>query len=46
MTFGGGLRVYYTQRGEKIILLLQGGDKSSQSRDIDKAKQLLVSLED
>ena len=46
MTFGGGLRVYYTKKKKKIILLLQGGDKSSQSRDIDKAKQLLVNLED
>lgn len=45
MTFGGGLRVYFTRRGDKIILLLQGGDKSSQSRDIDKAKQLLANLE-
>lgn len=46
MTFGGGLRVYYTQRGEKIILLLQGGDKSSQQRDIEKAKYLITLLED
>ena len=40
MTFGGGLRVYFTRRGEKIILLLQGGDKSSQQKDIEKAKEI------
>lgn len=45
MTFGGGLRVYYTQQGDKIILLLQGGDKSSQQRDIEKAKYLITLLE-
>ena len=44
MTFGGGLRVYFTIRGEKIVLLLQGGDKSGQNRDIEKAKQLLANL--
>ena len=38
--YGVGYRVYYTQNGETIILLLVGGDKSSQQRDIDKAKQL------
>lgn len=42
--FGGGLRVYYTIRHEQIVLLLAGGNKSSQSRDIDKAKDLLNTL--
>ncbi|HEY4714536.1 MAG TPA: type II toxin-antitoxin system RelE/ParE family toxin [Aquirhabdus sp.] len=46
MTFGGGLRVYFVIRGGQIILLLQGGNKSSQDRDIEKAKQLLANLED
>lgn len=44
--FGGGLRVYYTLRHERIVLLLAGGDKSSQSRDVEKAKKLLTTLED
>lgn len=44
--FGGGLRVYYTIRQQRIVLLLAGGDKSSQSRDIEKAKAILHDLED
>jgi len=38
--FGPGYRVYYTQRGEQLLLLLIGGDKSSQVKDIAKAQQL------
>ena len=45
MTFGPGYRVYFTRRGERIILLLCGGDKRSQSRDIARAKQLAAELE-
>ena len=45
MTFGPGYRVYFTRRGERIILLLCGGDKGSQSRDIARAKQLASELE-
>ncbi len=41
----GGLRIYYTFRGEKIILLLTGGDKSSQAKDIAKAEQILTNME-
>jgi len=35
--YGAGLRLYYTKRGREIILLLCGGDKSTQQRDIEKA---------
>jgi putative addiction module killer protein len=45
MDFGPGNRVYFTQRGERIILLLCGGDKGSQSRGIARAKQIASELE-
>ena len=37
---GPGYRVYLTQEGNRLVLLLVGGDKSSQERDIKKAKRL------
>ena len=37
--YGPGYRVYYGRDGETIVILLCGGDKSSQSTDIDLAKQ-------
>ena len=40
MTFGPGYRVYYVQRGETVIVLLAGGDKSSQAADIAQAKAI------
>jgi putative addiction module killer protein len=39
--FGPGYRVYYAMIDDKIILLIAGGDKSSQFNDILKAKQIL-----
>ncbi|WP_225776431.1 type II toxin-antitoxin system RelE/ParE family toxin [Pseudomonas sp. Marseille-Q5115] len=38
--YGPGYRVYFQQRGEQLVILLCGGDKSTQQRDIEKAKQL------
>ena len=43
--FGAGYRVYYCFRDGVIVLLLNGGDKSSQKKDISKAKALLAELE-
>ena len=40
MFFGPGYRAYFMYRDGVVILLLAGGDKGSQKRDIDKARQL------
>lgn len=37
---GSGVRVYYGEWNKQIVILLGGGDKSSQPRDISRAKQL------
>jgi putative addiction module killer protein len=42
---GPGYRVYYANIGKEYVLLLGGGDKSSQTKDITSAKQLLESFE-
>jgi putative addiction module killer protein len=44
--FGPGYRVYYVQRGTRYILLLAAGDKSSQTKDIARAKRLAGEYED
>ena len=40
IAFGPGYRVYFTMRGETLIVLLAGGDKSTQAADIAKAKAI------
>lgn len=42
---GAGYRVYFCRRGKVIYLLLCGGDKSSQKRDIREAKRILRELD-
>jgi putative addiction module killer protein len=44
--YGPGYRIYFTRRGAVLVLLLCGGDKSSQARDIAKAKELAESWAD
>lgn len=42
---GPGYRVYYALRGDVLVILLCGGDKSSQAKDIELAYELLQGLE-
>ena len=44
--YGPGYRVYYVQRGSRYVLLLAGGDKSTQNRDITLAKRLVGEYEE
>jgi putative addiction module killer protein len=44
--FGAGWRMYYIQRGETLIIMLGGGDKSTQSADIAKAVKLAATMEE
>jgi putative addiction module killer protein len=46
LPFGPGYRIYYTWHGPVPIILLHGGDKSSQARDIAKAKSLAKEIRD
>ena len=43
--FGSGLRIYYTIQEGRVLFLLAGGDKSTQSKDIERAAELLNQLE-
>jgi putative addiction module killer protein len=43
---GAGYRLYLTQRGEQLVILLCGGDKSSQAADIRKARAMAKELDD
>jgi putative addiction module killer protein len=42
LTIGPAYRIYYSLEGLKVILLLCGGDKRSQARDIDRAKRYWI----
>lgn len=44
--FGPGYRVYYSQRGTRLLLLLAGGDKSTQQKDIAKAIHLVKNFQE
>lgn len=44
--FGPSYRVYYSKRGNRLLLLLLGGDKSTQQKDIRKATALAKNYED
>lgn len=42
--YGPGYRIYFVQRGEALVILLAGGDKSTQDRDIARACELAREL--
>lgn len=42
---GPGYRIYYTLRGNTLVVLLAGGDKGSQERDIKRAKKLAEDID-
>lgn len=44
--YGPGYRVYFIQRGAELLLLLCGGDKGTQDRDIKAAKSMAKERED
>lgn len=43
--FGPGYRIYFARRGKIIVLLLLGGSKKTQSKDIERAKEILLKEE-
>lgn len=44
--FGPGWRMYYIQRGETLIVMLGGGEKSTQAADIAKAVKIAANIEE
>jgi putative addiction module killer protein len=44
ITYGPGYRIYVKQQGDVLVILLVGGGKSSQKRDIERAKELARDL--
>jgi putative addiction module killer protein len=44
LAYGPGYRIYYKQIGKTIVLILCGGDKSTQDDDINRAKQIAAQL--
>ena len=42
--YGPGYRIYYVHRGAQVVLLLCGGDKRTQQRDIKRAQKLVETL--
>ena len=44
IAYGPGYRVYFTRRGSELVILLAGGDKSSQAKDIQRAIKLAREL--
>ncbi|MHC4874257.1 MAG: type II toxin-antitoxin system RelE/ParE family toxin [Planctomycetota bacterium] len=43
--FGSGFRIYYTIKNKQVVILISGGNKSSQSKNIDKARDILADME-
>jgi putative addiction module killer protein len=43
--FGPGYRLYFTRRGSVLIVMLAGGDKSTQARDIRRAQKIVKELD-
>jgi putative addiction module killer protein len=46
LDFGPGYRLYFTRRGKSIVILLCAGDKSSQTGDIQRAKQIAAEFKE
>lgn len=46
INYGPGYRVYFNKRGQKLIILLAGGDKSTQAKDIKAALRLARNLQE